>query len=218
MTVQTCPGPRNPRTRLPGDCSTAVIAGGTSTCDTSTEKFLTPSACARVTASALAGAVVSNPMAKKTTSRSGCAWASFTASSGAYTMRTSAPCGFQPQEVGPGSGHPKHVAEGREDDTGPLRDRVRLVDLLERRDAHRAAGAMDQLDLRGQQPIDAVLDDGMRLPPAHFHQGPWARHDPPELRQHLGGDPPVAVLVEVLHPGASGVSSSPRRPSSSSSA
>ncbi len=76
---------------------------------------------------------------------------------------------------------------------------MRLVDLLERRHAHGAAGAVDQLDLGGQQPIDAVLDDGVRLPPAHLHEGPRARHDPPELGQHLGGHPPVPVLVEVFH-------------------
>jgi len=38
---------------------------------------------ARVTAIAFAGAVVSNPMAKNTTSRSGLSWAMRTASSGA---------------------------------------------------------------------------------------------------------------------------------------
>ena len=58
------------------------MAGGTSTCETSMEKFLTPSCCARQTAMALAGAVVSNPTAKKTTFLSGLARAIFRQSSG----------------------------------------------------------------------------------------------------------------------------------------
>ena len=82
ITVHTWPGPRNACTRLPGDWSTAAIAGGTRTCETSIEKLPTPSARARVTASAFAGAVVSKPIAKNTTSRSGCSWAMRTASSG----------------------------------------------------------------------------------------------------------------------------------------
>ncbi len=47
------------------------MAGGTSTCETSIEKLETPSTCARFTARALAGAVVSKPIPKKTTRRSG---------------------------------------------------------------------------------------------------------------------------------------------------
>ena len=60
----------------------ASIAGGTSTCETSSEKFFSPAAAACKTAIAVAGAVVSKPTAKNTTSRSGCFAASFTASSG----------------------------------------------------------------------------------------------------------------------------------------
>ena len=60
----------------------AVIIGGTSTCDTSTLKLVSRRLCAIQTAIALGGAVVSKPMAKKTTLRSGFAAARFTASSG----------------------------------------------------------------------------------------------------------------------------------------
>ena len=60
----------------------ASIAGGTSTCDTSIEKFGTSDCAAWNTAIALAGAVVSNPTAKNTTSRSGFCRAISTASSG----------------------------------------------------------------------------------------------------------------------------------------
>ena len=47
------------------------MAGGTSTCDTSIKKFVKPFRLAKCTAIALAGAVVSKPMPKKTTLRSG---------------------------------------------------------------------------------------------------------------------------------------------------
>ncbi len=60
----------------------ASIAGGTRTCEQRIEKFSTPSSWARHTAMALAGAVVSKPTAKKTTSRSGFCCASLTASRG----------------------------------------------------------------------------------------------------------------------------------------
>ena len=60
----------------------AAMAGGTSTCDTSTEKFLMPCLLACHTAIALAGAVVSKPMAKKTTFLSGFGARDLQASSG----------------------------------------------------------------------------------------------------------------------------------------
>ena len=60
----------------------AAIAGGTSTCDTSSEKFAMPSRLAWYTVIALAGAVVSKPMPKNTTCRSGFSRAMFSASSG----------------------------------------------------------------------------------------------------------------------------------------
>jgi hypothetical protein len=60
----------------------AVIAGGTVTWETRMLKFFTPSSRARQTAIALAGAVVSNPTAKKTTCDSGDLMAISRASSG----------------------------------------------------------------------------------------------------------------------------------------
>ena len=61
----------------------AVIAGGTSTWETSIEKLVMPSRLAWRTASAFAGAVVSKPMPKKTTQRSGWSRAMRRQSSGA---------------------------------------------------------------------------------------------------------------------------------------
>ena len=60
----------------------ALIAGGTSTCETRTLKFASFRFFAIQTAIALGGAVVSNPMARNTTFRPGFAEARFTASSG----------------------------------------------------------------------------------------------------------------------------------------
>ncbi len=82
MTLQTCPAARNACTRQVGDSMIAAIAGGTSTCETSSEKFSMPSRLAWWTVIALAGAVVSKPMPKKTTWRSRLSRARFSASSG----------------------------------------------------------------------------------------------------------------------------------------
>ncbi len=82
MTAQTWPAARNAWTWFEGDSSRAIIAGGTRTCETRTEKLSSPSRAACQTAIALAGAVVSKPTAKKTTWRSGLAAAIRTASSG----------------------------------------------------------------------------------------------------------------------------------------
>ena len=60
----------------------ARVAGGTSTCETSTLKFDSFRFRAIQTAIALGGAVVSNPIAKNTTLRSGVAAANSTASRG----------------------------------------------------------------------------------------------------------------------------------------
>ena len=82
MMVQTWPAARKPWTRLAGDDRMAAMAGGTSTCDTSKAKFVSPRRFACHTAVALAGAVVSKPTAKKTTTRSGFCSASRRQSSG----------------------------------------------------------------------------------------------------------------------------------------
>ena len=72
-------------------CGLNLTMRGTVTCETSRLKLFTPRSRARRTAMALAGAVVSNPTAKNTTSRSGWRRASSTASSGLYTTRTVPP-------------------------------------------------------------------------------------------------------------------------------
>ena len=52
------------------------------------------------------------------------------------------------EQVGRRAGHAQHVAERGEDHLGPAGDGDRPVDQLQRRDADRAARAVDQRDLR----------------------------------------------------------------------
>ena len=81
-TVETCPGPMKPSSRRSGDSSSARSGGTIVTWLQKQEKFPTPSARARLSVSAVDGAVVSNPIAKNTTSRSGACLAIRSASSG----------------------------------------------------------------------------------------------------------------------------------------
>ncbi len=68
------------------------MADGVRTWLQKTEKLVSPCARAARTASAVGGVVVSKPMAKNTTCRSGVSAAIRTASAADTTMRTSAPC------------------------------------------------------------------------------------------------------------------------------
>ena len=80
--VETWPGPMNPSRRMSGESSSARSGGTIVTWLHMQRKFGTPSALARFRVSAVEGAVVSKPIAKKTTSRSGFALAIRSASSG----------------------------------------------------------------------------------------------------------------------------------------
>ena len=81
-TVETWPGPMKPSRRRSGDSSSARSGGTIVTWLHITEKLGTRSALARLSVSAVEGAVVSNPIAKKTTSRAGFWRAIRSASSG----------------------------------------------------------------------------------------------------------------------------------------
>ncbi len=80
--VDTCPGPMKPSRRMSGESSSARSGGTIVTWLHMQRKFGTFSALARFRVSAVDGAVVSKPIAKKTTSRSGLAFAIRSASSG----------------------------------------------------------------------------------------------------------------------------------------
>ncbi len=82
ITVETWPGAMNASSRRPGESRIARSGGPIVTWLQKAEKLRTSSARARSSVSAVAGAVVSKPIAKKTTSRSGFRRASSSASSG----------------------------------------------------------------------------------------------------------------------------------------
>ena len=96
------------------------------------------------------------------------------------------------------AGDAEHVAERAENDIRPARDRRAPVDHLERCDADRAAGAVHQLDLRGQEAVDPVLDDGVGLPPADLHDRPGPGHGPRNGRWLLLARFAVAVFIDVF--------------------
>ncbi len=95
---------------------------------------------------------------------------------------------------------PQHVAEGAEDHLRTLGDGHGLVDELDGRDADRAAGTMDEVDLRGQQLIEAEADDAVGLAPADLHEAPGAGHLAADGLHEAPRGSPVPVLVKELHP------------------
>jgi len=84
---------------------------------------------------------------------------------------------------------------------GLVRDRDPVVDAAHRDHADRAAGAVHQLDVLGQQVVDAVLVDRVRVAPAHLHQ--LVVTVGLSLCRDLGGqrltELCVAIFVDVLH-------------------
>ena len=63
----------------------------------------------------------------------------------------------------------QHVAEAGEDHPLVARDRDAVIDPAHRNHAHRAARAVDELDVRGQQVVDPVLVDRVGVPATHLH-------------------------------------------------
>ncbi len=140
-TVDTWPGPRNPDSRRSGDSRIALIGGTIVTWLQYTLKLLDPE-CAR-------------PHQRHRSRRRG----RFEADSeedhvvvgvvdrdlerverGVHEPHVGS-ARLRLDEVAPGSGHPHHVAERREDDAGLLGQPHRVVDATHRDDAHRTARA-----------------------------------------------------------------------------
>ena len=131
-----------------------------------------PRSRAWTTAMAFAGAVVSKPIAKNTTSRSGCSSAMATGVERRVDDTHVAALALHPEQVTLAAGHPQHVAERTEDHLGAGGDVEGPVDDLQRGDAHRAPGPVDELDGVGQELVDAVADDRVGLAAAHLHDRP----------------------------------------------
>ena len=170
------------------------------------------------TAIALAGAVVSKPMAKNTTCLSG-----FSARSSARRAASTRRARRRPALLtgtGP-SRCPGRAACRRTSrrSLGPRGDRERLVDHLQRRHAHRAARPVDQLDLAGSSSSMPYRTIVCVCPPqtSMIVQG---RVIVRGSRRSAGRQLGIAELVEVLHvvrPSRtacvpSGRGSPPRRP------
>src|SRR5262245_32095978 len=136
--------------RMSGESRIARIAGTIVTWFENTEKLPTSSSRARISVSAVDGAVVSKPIAKNTTCRSGCARALQ-----GVERRVNHPdvgaARLPFERAAVPARHAHHVAECREDGVMIVDERQALVDAAHRQDAHRAARTVDQLDVRRQQ-------------------------------------------------------------------
>ena len=97
------------------------------------------------------------------------------------------------------AGHAQHVAERAEDHLRPGGDGHGPVDHLDRRDAHRAARAVDQRDFPRQHLVEREANDGMRLPAADFHDVPRPRGGGADGGGQSSDGFGVAVFVDVLH-------------------
>ena len=75
----------------------------------------------------------------------------------------------------------------------------RLVDLLERRDAHGTARPVHHLDRLAQQLVQPLLHDGVRLTAADFHQYPSPRTGVGDLGCQASHDALVAIFVDEFH-------------------
>ena len=116
----------------------------------------------------------------------------------------SAPLCLRLQEALRRAGDAHHVAEAGEDHLGVLcGDRDAVVDPAHRHDADGAAGAVDELDVLGEEVVDAVLVDGVGVPAADLHQLVVAVRV--DLVQDLAGQDAaelgIAELVDELHAG-----------------
>jgi len=151
-----------------------LIGGTIVTWLQNTLKFFTPSARARTSVTAVEGAVVSNPTAKKTTCRSGLSMATLErVERGVHESHVGA-AGVCFDQISLRPRHPHHVAERREDDAGLLGQPHRVVHPAHRDNTNRTARPVYQLDRLRQQMLDAVPVDGVRVTAAHLHELKWS--------------------------------------------
>ena len=114
---------------------------------------------------------------------------------------------LEQRPVGPGDAH--HVAEAGEDHARLAGDRDAVVHPPHGDDADGTPRAVHQLDVGGQQVVDPVLVDGVRVPAAHLHHlVVAARLDGAEdLARERAAELRVTELLDEPHAGA------PARPS-----
>ena len=136
---------------------------------------------------------------KKTTSRSGCWTASLSASSGEYTIRTSPPPAFTDNKSRSLPGTRSMSPNEQKITSGRWAICMALSICSIGSHAHRAAGTMHKSYLFGQQLVYPKLDNRMRLPPAHLHDGPRPGRDASNSVRILLRKIGVPVFVNVFH-------------------
>ena len=107
--------------------------------------------------------------------------------------------GAHVEQVNGGTWHAQHVTIRCEDNFGAFGNCQGAVNLLKRSHAHRTAWSVHQLNSSGQHVIQAVMQEGVSLSAADFHQRPRAGNSLADLFQqslYLRG---VAVFVNVFH-------------------
>ena len=120
---------------------------------------------------AVAGVVVSKPMAKNTTCRSG--WAAAICKRLERRIHHAHVRALRPrleQAAAARGGHAQHVAIADESDIGPARQFDGRIEPRHREHAHRAARAVNQAHVARQQILDAVAENGMGVAAAKLHQ------------------------------------------------
>ena len=130
-----------PSSRRSGDSSSARSGGTIVTWLHMQEKLGTPSALARFSVSAVEGAVVSKPIAKKTTSRSGFSLGDPQRVERRVDHPHVGALGLGVEQRALGARHAHHVAEAGEDHARLVGDRDAVVDAAHRDHADRAARA-----------------------------------------------------------------------------
>ena len=166
-----------------------------------------PEACAQCrTAMALAGAVVSKPMAEEHDLFVGVLIRSDfrVASSGEYTTRTSPPASaFTPNRSSGRLPGTRSMSPNEQKITFVATAAMSsaLVDHLQRCHTHWAARVRGSNSTvpSGSSLVEAVADDGMSLSTTDFHDCPWLRDDPGDFVGQLACGFAVTKLSQVFH-------------------
>ena len=150
---------------------------------------------------AVAGAVVSKPIAKKTTSRSGVPPRELECVERGIDHPDVRSAGLRLQQRAAAAGDAHHVTEGGEDHPRLLGQGDRVVDAAHGYDANRTARTVHEVDLGRDELLDPVLVDGVRVPTAHLHDldRPVRLDELRELTGKLPRELTRPVLVDEPH-------------------
>ena len=98
-----------------------------------------------------------------------------------------------------GRRYAEQIAEGGDDGSRLARDGDGVVEVITGGDAHRAAGAVEQMDVRRQQRVQRVAQNGVGLATADFHDARGPPGDARDLRGKAADGGGVGVFGEVEH-------------------